>query len=84
MAVFLLRAKEGASFTPPACVTPVFADMPCSNPLAPWVNELAARGVTGGCGGGNFCPNNTVNRGQMAVFLSVNFGLTVPALGCSG
>ncbi len=43
--------------------------MPCSSPFAPWINEIAARGVTGGCGGGNFCPIDEVARQQMAVFL---------------
>ena len=69
MAVFLLRSKEGASYVPPACVTPLFADVPCSSPFARWVNELARRSITGGCGGGNYCPQNPVSRDQMAVFL---------------
>jgi len=69
MAVFLLRSKEGALYTPPPCVTPAFLDVPCSSGFAPWVNELAARGVTAGCGGGNYCPGSAVTRGQMAVFL---------------
>jgi hypothetical protein len=69
MAVFLLVSKEGTSYTPPACVTPQFADVPCSNPFARWINELATRGITGGCGNGNYCPNAPVSRDQMAVFL---------------
>jgi hypothetical protein len=69
MAVFLLRAKEGSAYIPPVCTTPVFTDVPCSNPLAPWINELSRRGVTSGCGGGNYCPNDAVTRAQMAVFL---------------
>ncbi|HEY6097730.1 MAG TPA: S-layer homology domain-containing protein, partial [Candidatus Deferrimicrobium sp.] len=82
MAVFLLVSKEGAGYVPPACSTPVFADVPCSSPFARWVNELAARGVTGGCGGGNYCPGNPVTRAQMAVFLLVTregSGYTPPA-----
>jgi hypothetical protein len=82
MAVFLLLAAEGAGYTPPACTSPVFADVPCSNPLAPWINELASRGITGGCGGGNFCPASPVTRDQMAVFLLATFegtGYTPPA-----
>jgi hypothetical protein len=71
MAVFLLRSKLGSSFAPPACTTQVFNDVPCSNPFAPWINELAARGITGGCGSGNYCPGSTVTRDQMAVFLLV-------------
>ena len=30
---------------------------------------LAAEGITGGCGGGNYCPQSPVRRDQMAVFL---------------
>jgi hypothetical protein len=77
MAVFLLRTLEGASYAPPACVTPVFSDVPCSSGFAPWINELAARGITAGCGGGNYCPSNPNTRGQMAVFLTTTFGLTL-------
>ena len=69
MAVFLLVAREGTGYAPPACVAPQFNDVPCSNPFAPWVNELAARGVTGGCGGGNYCPSAAVTREAMSVFL---------------
>ena len=68
MAVFLLLAKHGLCFTPPAC-SGLFGDVPCSSPFAPWVETLAAAGVTGGCGGGNYCPNASVSREQMAVFL---------------
>jgi len=70
MAVFLLKAKEGAAYTPPACTTATFTDVPCDSPFAPWVNELAARGVTAGCGDGTtYCPTDPTNRQQMAVFL---------------
>ena len=30
-----------------------------------------------GCGGGNFCPDVAVSRGQMSVFLATTFGLTL-------
>ncbi|HEX2224811.1 MAG TPA: S-layer homology domain-containing protein, partial [Thermoanaerobaculia bacterium] len=83
MAVFLLLALEGTGFTPPACTSPVFGDVPCSSPFAPWINELAARGITGGCGGGNFCPGSPVTREQMAAFLTFAFDLPVPSFDCS-
>jgi hypothetical protein len=73
MAVFLLTSKEPAGYVPPACVTEHFGDVPCSSPFAAWINELAARGVTGGCGGGNYCPASAVTREQMAVFLLLTF-----------
>jgi len=68
MAVFLLKAEHGPSYTPPAC-TGAFADVACPSTFANWVEQLANEGVTGGCGNGNYCPNNGVTRSQMAVFL---------------
>jgi hypothetical protein len=69
MAVFVLVAKEGEGFTPPACGTPLFNDVPAASPFCRFVEELARRGVVNGCGGGNFCPAQPVTREQMAVFL---------------
>ena len=68
MAVFLLKARFGLCYVPPAC-TNVFPDVPCTSVFAPWIEDLAARGITGGCGSGNYCPGNPVRRDQMAVFL---------------
>ena len=68
MAVFLLKAKHGACYAPPRCGG-VFPDVPCPSPFAGWIEALAAEGITGGCGGGNFCPQNPVRRDQMAAFL---------------
>jgi hypothetical protein len=51
--------------------------VPSSSPFCPWVGELARRGVTSGCGGGNYCPGDPVNRAQMAVFLTTTFHLPV-------
>ena len=56
MAVFVLVAKEGDGYAPPACTTPMFSDVPASSPFCRWVEELARRGVVSGCGGGAFCP----------------------------
>jgi S-layer homology domain len=69
MAVFVLVAKEGTGYVPPACATPVFADVPATNPFCRWIEELARRAVVSGCGGGNYCPSSAVTREQMAVFV---------------
>jgi hypothetical protein len=74
MAVFLLKAEHGSAYVPPGC-TGVFGDVPCPSLFANWIEQLAAEGITGGCGGGNYCPNNPNNRGQMAAFLVKIFGL---------
>ena len=74
MAVLLLRTLEGSAYTPPACVTATFLDVPCSSNFAPWIYELVARNITAGCGNGNYCPTLTANRGQMATFVVKTFG----------
>ena len=74
MAVFLLKSKYGPSYVPPAC-TGLFADVPCPGPFANWVERLSVENITGGCGGGNYCPASSNTRGQMAVFLVKTFNL---------
>jgi hypothetical protein len=74
MAVFLLKAEHGASYVPPACAGE-FADVPCPSPFADWIERLAAEQITGGCGGGDYCPASSVTRGQMAVFIVKTFQL---------
>ncbi|HEX4439370.1 MAG TPA: glycoside hydrolase family 44 protein [Thermoanaerobaculia bacterium] len=69
MAVFLLKAKLGASHVPPPATGAAFADVAAGDFAAAWIEELAALGVTGGCGGGDYCPNAPVTRAQMAAFL---------------
>ena len=59
----------------PGPVTPTFADVPMTDSRFRYVEALAAAGVTGGCGVGNYCPDQPVTRGQMAVFLAVALGL---------
>jgi hypothetical protein len=76
MAVFVLRTLD-ASSNPPACGAPIFSDVPATSPFCRWVEELARRGVVGGCGGGRYCPAAVVTREQMGVFLAVSFGLTL-------
>jgi hypothetical protein len=54
-----------------ACMTTsgAFADVPPSNLFFDYVETVARRGVTSGCGNGNYCPDDAVSRQQMAVFL---------------
>jgi hypothetical protein len=75
MAIFLLRSEHGSSYTPPAATGTVFADVPISHWAADWIEQLAAEGITSGCGGGNYCPNSPVTRAEMAIFLVRTFEL---------
>jgi streptogramin lyase len=77
MAVLLLRAEHGSAYTPPGC-SGIFTDVECTPTSAfavNWIEQLYNDGVTGGCGGGMYCPAAPVNRGQIAVFLTKTFGL---------
>ncbi len=80
MAVFLLRAKHGTSYTPPPATGTVFADVPADSFAAAWIEQLYAEGITSGCATSplRFCPTLSVQRAPMAVFLSTTFELPLP------
>jgi hypothetical protein len=67
----LTLAQAVGVFQPPACVpgTEMFNDVPASSPFCPFIEELARRGITGGCAPNLYCPRDPVTRQQMAVFL---------------
>lgn len=75
MAIFLLRAKYGPGYVPPPWPVPCFGDLGNSSFSPDWICQLAAEGISAGCGGGNYCPGDDVTRDQMAVFLVRTFGL---------
>jgi hypothetical protein len=54
---------------------PTFGDVPVSDRGYQYIEALAASGITGGCGGGNYCPDANLTRRQMAVFLAKALGL---------
>jgi hypothetical protein len=70
MAVFLVASLGGA----PAACTGRFTDVPIDNPFCGFIEKLAADGITGGCSESNFCPDDPVTRGQMAVFIETALG----------
>lgn len=60
----------------PAVAT--FTDVPTTSPQFRFVEALVGAGITAGCGGGNYCPDAPITRGQMAVFLASALGLHFP------
>jgi hypothetical protein len=76
MAVFLLRSKYGIGYAPPDVGAGTgFDDVPTDYWSATWIRQLVMEGITSGCGGGNYCPEQPVTRAQMAVFLVRTFNL---------
>ncbi len=52
-----------------------FSNVPTNYGVADWIKQLAAEGITGGCGAGVYYPESHVTRAQMAVFLVRTFNL---------
>jgi len=70
MAVFIEAAIGAASPSP--CTETLFGDvtnLSVGPGFCNFIEKLASDGITGGCGNGNFCPDNPVTRAEMAVFL---------------
>ena len=67
----MYRATAPATFVPPPCVpgSEMFDDVPAGNPFCPWIEEFARQGITTGCTPTLFCPNASVTRAQMAIFI---------------
>ncbi|HEY7368425.1 MAG TPA: hypothetical protein VIA29_00955 [Thermoanaerobaculia bacterium] len=74
MAVFLLATREGTGYDPPPA-TGIFDDVPITSIYAAWIEELSRRGITAGCAVDLYCPERSVTRGEMAVFLAETFSL---------
>ena len=70
MTVFLLKVIHGSAYNAPPATGTAFADVSSTDFAANWIEQLAKENITGGCGNGDFCPNDAVTRGQMAAFLT--------------
>jgi hypothetical protein len=68
MAVFVVRAwmlaNNITTLTYPT--TPYFSDVPSTDEYFPFIQKMAQMGFWTGCGGGAYCENSAVTRGQMA------------------
>ncbi len=84
MPVFLLKAKHGLCYSPPPC-SGQFGDVPCPSTFGDWIEAAKDEGITGGCGGGNYCPMSPVRRDQMAPFLmKAKYGASHVPAPCTG
>ena len=72
MAVFLLKTKHGSAYAASG-VRGRLRRRCLPEPFADWIEQLAAEQITGGCGGGNYCPATPNTRAQMSAFLVKTF-----------
>ena len=62
----------------PAPGVATFPDVQTSDFAFQYVEALVKSGITGGCGGGLYCPDAFVTRRQMAIFIAKALGLQWP------
>lgn len=67
-AVFLLRVKYGASYTPPP-YEGLFDDVPAAASNATFVEQLYREGISTGCAPRLFCPTDPIPRANAAVMV---------------
>lgn len=67
MATFIIRALGDPN--PPTPATQRFTDVPPSNIFYNFIEQMAVRQITVGCGGGNYCPSSPVLHEQMSAFI---------------
>ena len=74
MAVWTVRVLDGADPLPVTATR--FTDVDAAHRYAAFIERFVELGVTRGCGDGTeFCPDDTVTRAEMAIFLTRAFGL---------
>ncbi|MGH9163475.1 MAG: carboxypeptidase regulatory-like domain-containing protein, partial [Vicinamibacteraceae bacterium] len=82
LAVWQLRALEGADYVPPICKG-LFGDVPCAVtrefPFADWIEDLATRVPATACSTDPllFCPDTPVTRGEASIFTVGAFDLPI-------
>ena len=69
LAVWLLKSLLGRRFVPRPATGDVFVDVDVDDAPSPWIEELATRGISAGCGSGEFCPSGVLTRAQSAVLI---------------
>jgi len=76
MSVFIEKGLNhtGSTTLCDATHPPHFGDVPCDHPFWKWIQELYEEAITTGCQGPPnpplYCPDVSVSRDQMAVFVS--------------
>ena len=68
----IVAAIVGALVAAPVAViaSHQYTDVPDLHPFHGDIDAITDVGLTTGCGGGNFCPNDNITRGEMAAFLN--------------
>jgi hypothetical protein len=79
LAVLVLRALDGAGASPAPCATKPFGDVETSDPRCPFIQEIKERGISAGCGGGNYCPDQPLRRQELSLLFQKALAYRLPA-----
>jgi len=69
MAVFIIRARYGATTVVDYPATPYFTDVPLGSFAFDDIQRMKEDNITSGCETTEYCPDNPVTRGDMAIFV---------------
>ena len=80
LAVFMLKAKHGAAYVPPAATGSMFSDVAADYWAAAWIEQFAneiggAAMASLGCSPGLYCPQSPILRRDVAVFVVRAFNI---------
>jgi hypothetical protein len=78
LAVLVLRTLGDLPTT--SCSTKPFNDVEITDPRCPFIRDIgpAGLGISNGCGGGNFCPDQPIRRQELAILLQRAFDYRLP------
>jgi len=74
LAVFILRAKNGSSWTPPLYSPPYAYSDIAGSPFKNWIQHLATLQVIDRCPTGQYCPTANLTREEVAYFIAKLWG----------
>ena len=69
LAMFLVRARLGGAGDVDYPERPLFNDVPSTHAFFRWIQQVKQLGMNVGCSETEFCPDELVTRGQMAMLL---------------
>ncbi len=69
MAVFIIRARYGAETTFDYPADPYFTDVPPTGFAYSYIQRMKEDNITSGCSATTYCPDSSVTRGDMAMFV---------------
>jgi hypothetical protein len=77
IAVFMLKAIHGPSYSPLPASGGAFSDI-AGHWAEDWIEQLASEGIASGYPDGSYRPQSNVSRAEVAVFLVNTFSLPTP------